>query len=125
MSTLQPEVPTKAIRALRLRLQTVKKYLEPLLSKPLTETYTKLPLAERCEFEILLSYALNTLYYIYLRTQGSDPQSHDVMTELARIQDYIMKIKVLRGEGPKRKNQLLYMRLCLLMIIDSHTQGRQ
>ncbi|KAF1798008.1 hypothetical protein FB192DRAFT_1254111, partial [Mucor lusitanicus] len=76
------DIPKKAVRALKVRLQVVKKHLEPLLSKPINDVFSKLPVDQRYELEVLLSYSLNTLYYIYLRTQGSDPQKHEVVNEL-------------------------------------------
>ncbi|KAI9485933.1 MAG: hypothetical protein EXX96DRAFT_475029 [Benjaminiella poitrasii] len=82
MEATQPEIPKKAARALKVRLQVVKKHLEPLLEKPLNEIYTKLPVTERYELQVLLTYSLNTLFYINLRTNGSDPQKHEVMNEL-------------------------------------------
>lgn len=63
MDTVNQEIPKKAVRALRSRLHVVKKHLEPIFAKPLSEIYTKLPIAERYELEVLLSYSLNTLYY--------------------------------------------------------------
>lgn len=57
------EVPKKAVRALRSRLQTVKNHLEPILSRPLSEINAKLSMTERYELQVLLSYSLNTLYY--------------------------------------------------------------
>lgn len=60
---VQAQIPKKAVRSLKARLQVVKKHLEPLLSKPLNEIYTKLPLEERYELQVMLSYSLNTLYY--------------------------------------------------------------
>ncbi|GAA5795021.1 hypothetical protein HPULCUR_000372 [Helicostylum pulchrum] len=101
MDTVNQEIPKKAVRALRSRLHVVKKHLEPIFAKPLSEIYTKLPIAERYELEVLLSYSLNTLYYIYLRTQGSDPNQHDVMKELVRVQAYIKKLKRVQGKEDK------------------------
>lgn len=100
------EVPKKAVRALRSRLQTVKNHLEPILSRPLSEINAKLSMTERYELQVLLSYSLNTLYYIYLRSSGSDPQKHDVMKELQRVQTYIKKLKVHQGKGPKPNMRL-------------------
>lgn len=106
VSTAQQDIPKKAVRALRSRLNVVKKHLEPIFAKPLSDVYTKLPVSQRYELEVLLSYSLNTLYYsmysqfarsfysftfitndlvfilVYLRTQGSDPNKHEVMKEL-------------------------------------------
>lgn len=66
--TMDPEtpsidIPKKAVRALKVRLQVVKKHLEPLLSKPINDVFSKLPVDQRYELEVLLSYSLNSLYY--------------------------------------------------------------
>lgn len=57
------DIPKKAVRALKVRLQVVKKHLEPLLSKPINDVFSKLPVDQRYELEVLLSYSLNSLYY--------------------------------------------------------------
>lgn len=68
METVKQDIPKKAVRALRARLHVVKKHLEPIFEKPLSEIYSKLPLSERYELEVLLTYSLNTLYYsMYLQ----------------------------------------------------------
>ncbi|KAI8874553.1 hypothetical protein K501DRAFT_195627 [Backusella circina FSU 941] len=100
------QIPNKAAKALRARLAVVKRHLEPLLNRPISELYNKLSITERCELEVLLAYSLNTLYYIYMRTQGVDPQDHAVMKELVRIKEYIDKIKIAEGRGPKRTMQV-------------------
>jgi exosome complex protein LRP1 len=64
MSTaVQEDVHKKAAKALRVRLNNVKKHLEPLFERPISEIYTKLSVVERYELELLLSYSLNTIYY--------------------------------------------------------------
>ncbi|KAK4511721.1 Protein kish [Mucor velutinosus] len=95
------DIPKKAVRALKVRLQVVKKHLEPLLSKPINDVFSKLSVNQRYELEVLLSYSLNSLYYIYLRTQGSDPQKHEVVNELLRVQQYIQKLKKAQGKEAK------------------------
>ncbi|OBZ84560.1 Nuclear nucleic acid-binding protein C1D, partial [Choanephora cucurbitarum] len=95
------QIPKKAVRALRSRLQVVKKHLDPLLARPINDVFSKLSLNERYELEVLLSYSLNTLFYIYMRTQGTDPQKHVVMKELARVQQYIQKLKKAVGKEEK------------------------
>lgn len=63
METPSIDIPKKALRALKARLHVVKKHLEPLLSKPINDVYSKLPVDQRYELEVLLSYSLNSLYY--------------------------------------------------------------
>lgn len=106
ITTAQQDIPKKAVRALRSRLNVVKKHLEPIFAKPLSDVYTKLPVSQRYELEVLLSYSLNTLYYIYLRTQGSDPNKHEVMKELVRVQTYIKKLKRAQGKEDKPSMKL-------------------
>lgn len=57
------DIPKKAVRALKVRLQVVKKHLEPILSRPINDVFSKLPVDQRYELEVLLSYSLNSLYY--------------------------------------------------------------
>ncbi|CEP11226.1 hypothetical protein [Parasitella parasitica] len=63
------DIPKKAVRALKTRLQVVKKHLEPILSRPISD--------------------------------GSDPQKHEVMSELVRVQQYIQKLKKAQGKQAK------------------------
>ncbi|KAI8144613.1 hypothetical protein BJV82DRAFT_490569, partial [Fennellomyces sp. T-0311] len=75
-------IAKKAVKALKSRIDLVQKHLDPILAGPLSETYGKLPVNEKAQFEVLLSFTLNTLYYIYLRTQGTNPLDHEVTNEL-------------------------------------------
>ncbi|KAG0167925.1 hypothetical protein DFQ28_004696 [Apophysomyces sp. BC1034] len=98
---MEDEVPKKAVKALKARLDLVERHLEPLLSRPLTESYGRLPVNEKCQFEVLLCYAINTLFFMYMKTQGQDPQNHEVMKELERVKVYVDRIKRAEGKGPK------------------------
>lgn len=68
---------------------------------------------------------------MYIRTQGQDPQAHDVFKELKRVQQYIEKIKVAEGRGPKRKLNTPCTRYSILnnlylatMKLDKEAAGR-
>ncbi|KAI8377770.1 uncharacterized protein BYT42DRAFT_571615 [Radiomyces spectabilis] len=101
MDSSEDQKAKKAARALRARIDTIERHLEPLFSKNLSETYSKLSLNERCEFEVVLSYAINSLFFIYMKIKGHDPKDHEVMVELARVKQYVAKIKKAEGKGPK------------------------
>lgn len=47
----------------------------------------------RARLHISLCYAVNTLFCMYLRTQGVDPSTHPVADELARIQEAFMRMR--------------------------------
>jgi len=42
-----------------------------------------------------MAYTINTLFYVYLKTQGVSPTNHPVKQELERIKLYIKKMKEL------------------------------
>ena len=48
---------------------------------------------EAAEVQLALAYAVNALFFTYLKTQGIDPQTHPVKEELARVKGYMKKLK--------------------------------
>lgn len=48
---------------------------------------------DKVNYDLFLSYTLNTLYWIYLRTKGIDPNKSDIKNELNRVRDYMIKAK--------------------------------
>lgn len=47
----------------------------------------------RARMHISLAYAVNTLFCMYLRTQGVDPATHPVSDEIGRVQDAFMQMR--------------------------------
>ncbi|KAI7872774.1 hypothetical protein BDF14DRAFT_1716766 [Spinellus fusiger] len=82
MDPAQKDIAKKALRALSLRTELVARHLEPLLAHPIADTYSKLSAIERAQFQVLVSYAVNTLFFTYLKTQGHDVKDHQVMKEI-------------------------------------------
>ena len=58
------------------------------------------------ETQLALGYAVNALFFVYLKTQGVDPQTHPVKEELARIREYMKKLKM-SAAGKKAKEGML------------------
>ena len=48
---------------------------------------------EAAELQLSLAYAVNALFFAYLKTQGIDPQTHPVKEELGRVKGYMKKLK--------------------------------
>lgn len=70
--------------------------IEKLLENALNPDYIardKLNTKEKVDYDIFMAYTLNTLYWLYLRTKGLDPNKHDVKNELNRVKDYMIKAK--------------------------------
>ncbi|KAJ9587619.1 hypothetical protein L9F63_018940 [Diploptera punctata] len=58
-----------------------------------SNVYDKLSLDDKVKYDLFLSYSLNTLFWMYLRTQGVDPLKHPVKNEIDRIREYNVKTK--------------------------------
>ncbi|KAF9330473.1 hypothetical protein BG006_006553 [Podila minutissima] len=75
----------------------------PLFATPssLSETLAKLDIEKRCQLELMIGYAINTLAFINLKTNGTAPNTHPVMHELKRIKQYTEKLRhVTQGNKP-------------------------
>ncbi|KAF9383152.1 hypothetical protein CPB97_006723 [Podila verticillata] len=75
----------------------------PLFATPssLSETLAKLDIEKRCQLELMIGYAINTLAFINLKTNGTAPNTHPVMHELRRIKQYTEKLRqVTQGNKP-------------------------
>ncbi|KAF8470166.1 Sas10/Utp3/C1D family-domain-containing protein [Kalaharituber pfeilii] len=67
--------------------------IDPLLSTPLSATASKLPVVDQAKLYVLHVYALESLLFSYLRLNGIKAKDHPIMRELARVRQYVTKIK--------------------------------
>ncbi|PMD57505.1 uncharacterized protein K444DRAFT_665062 [Hyaloscypha bicolor E] len=68
--------------------------LSPLLKAALSETSTKLPLLDKAKLYVLVTYAIESMLFSYLRLNGVKAREHPVFIELTRVKQYFDKIKV-------------------------------
>ncbi|KAL7421730.1 hypothetical protein Q5752_003501 [Cryptotrichosporon argae] len=87
------EDPSVALNKLTAALNGIEAGLVSLTSVPLDETRGALPSLDRAKLDVLLAYTINDLIWMYLRTRGVEPDTHDVTRELDRIKTYYAKIK--------------------------------
>ncbi|GAA5937145.1 Sas10/Utp3/C1D family protein [Sporobolomyces koalae] len=69
--------------------------LEPLLQTPFADLVAQHqddPLA-KAKLNVLVSYAVHDLIWVYLKTSGVDPTNHPVMQEIERLKGYFVKLK--------------------------------
>ena len=83
-------------------LSTLEKELEPLLSTPWEQLTSKLEPMEKAKLNLMIAYVANSLFYVFLKTQGKSTADHPVTDELARIKDYMGNLKEL-GPGAAKK----------------------
>ncbi|KAA8645659.1 hypothetical protein EYZ11_002482 [Aspergillus tanneri] len=76
--------------------------LGPLLNTAITETSKKLPVLDKAKYHVLVTYALESLIFSYLRLNGVKAKDHPVFRELTRVKQYFEKIKALETEPEQR-----------------------
>lgn len=59
--------------------------IETLLESQIVIDYTSLSVEEKIKHDLLNVFALNSLYWMYLRLDGTDPATHNIKRELDRI----------------------------------------
>ncbi|KAL6044299.1 DNA-binding protein c1d [Balamuthia mandrillaris] len=90
------EIPLEVystVEALEQTVQTLQELVGSFLRATQEDVHAGLSEVERAKLHVMLSYTLNSLYYVYLKTQGVSPQGHPVKAELDRVKSYIQKVK--------------------------------
>ena len=87
------------VEAFERALGAVEEKLSPLLSEAPEDVRARLSPLEHAKLELTLAYAMNSLFWMYLATQGKKPSEHPVRAEMARIKEYMQKIKRLENEN--------------------------
>ncbi|EGC30095.1 hypothetical protein DICPUDRAFT_158214 [Dictyostelium purpureum] len=80
-------------------LDKLESQLESFFKVPLKEHQQSLSPIESAKLNITIAYALNSLFFMYLQTQGVSPHDHQVKTELDRIKPYVQKLKTLSNNN--------------------------
>merc|ERR1712130_50142 len=89
------------------RLADIEAHLDPLLKhKDIDNVSHEVSDLESAKLSVAIAYALDTLYYIYLRTNGTEIKSHPVRKELERVKKYIEKIKTVSNPTEVQKLKL-------------------
>ncbi|XP_064366221.1 nuclear nucleic acid-binding protein C1D isoform X1 [Dromaius novaehollandiae] len=81
------------LAAFERSLVTVDEMLETMMSVSRSELLQKLEPLEQAKLDLVSAYALNSMFWVYLATQGINPKEHPVKQELERIRTYMNKVK--------------------------------
>uniref|UniRef100_A0A452SKH3 Nuclear nucleic acid-binding protein C1D n=1 Tax=Ursus americanus TaxID=9643 RepID=A0A452SKH3_URSAM len=57
------------------------------------EVVAKLDPLEQAKVDLVSAYTLNSMFWVYLATQGVNPKEHPVKQELERIRVYMNRVK--------------------------------
>ncbi|KAG9229160.1 Sas10/Utp3/C1D family-domain-containing protein [Amylocarpus encephaloides] len=75
--------------------------LGPLIKTALSETTSKLPLLDKAKLFVLVTYAIESVLFSYLRLNGVNAREHPVFIELTRVKQYFDKIKSTEPAAPR------------------------
>lgn len=78
--------------------------LDPLVKTALSETTSKLPLLDKAKLYVLITYAIESILFSYLRLHGVKARQHPVFTELNRVKQYFEKVKLAENPTEQRAN---------------------
>jgi exosome complex protein LRP1 len=92
-TAILPEEIQSCLDSFQASLDQVQTALEPFLNKNLADIAADMPPAEKAKLQLLLAYSCNALFYMYLKTQGTNVQQHPVTSELNRVKEYFAKLK--------------------------------
>lgn len=87
--------PSQTLSELSSSLSRLESSLEPLLAIPLDQLVHDAeldPLAQ-ARLQVLASYVVHDLVWVYLKTAGVEPAAHPVMEEIERLKGYFGKLK--------------------------------
>ncbi|PSS12464.1 hypothetical protein M430DRAFT_72711, partial [Amorphotheca resinae ATCC 22711] len=85
-------------------IDNLEESLAPLVKTALSETASKLPLLDKAKLYVLVTYAIESILFSYLRLNGVQARAHPVFTELTRVKQYFEKIKLVENPVGKREN---------------------
>jgi len=80
--------------------------LASLINTALSASTSKLPLLDKAKLYTLVTYAIESLLFSYLRLNGLDAKTHPVFAELTRVKQYFEKIKTAETSHVKRNATL-------------------
>lgn len=96
----------QTITELNSSLDGIETNLAPFLGRPLKDMVEELPPLEAAKLYVVGACAINTLFYIYLKTQGVDPATHPVKEEMERVKAYFKKVQAVSVEQTKQESNI-------------------
>ncbi|XP_018422445.1 PREDICTED: nuclear nucleic acid-binding protein C1D [Nanorana parkeri] len=90
------EYPTEIheyLLAFEKSVGSVDEMLTKMMSVSRSELLQKLDPVEQAKLDLVSAYTLNSLFWVYLVTQGINPKEHPVKDELERIRSYMNRVK--------------------------------
>ncbi|GAA5986316.1 hypothetical protein JCM10908_003701 [Rhodotorula pacifica] len=93
--------PSATLAQLSTSLTALEQALDPLLATPLEQhlEQNSLDPLVQARAQVLASYVVHDLVWVYLKAAGVEPAAHPVMQEIERLKGYFGKLKAAQNGG--------------------------
>ncbi|XP_075412162.1 nuclear nucleic acid-binding protein C1D [Tenrec ecaudatus] len=81
------------LSAFETSIGAVEEMLKTMMSVSRNELLQKLDPLEQAKVDLVSAYTLNSMFWVYLATQGVNPKEHPVKQELERIREHMNRVK--------------------------------
>mmetsp|Transcript_35679 Transcript_35679/g.71530 ORF Transcript_35679/g.71530 Transcript_35679/m.71530 type:complete len:122 (-) Transcript_35679:1664-2029(-) len=88
-----PQEVAAQIKEVRQALDELESELIPILETPWDVLVAKLDPGSKAKLTLMIAYAADSLFFMYLKTQGIATEDHPITEELTRIRTYMGKLK--------------------------------
>ena len=96
-----PKEMVEQLKTFHQTLVNVENIMQPLLETPLSESQENLTPLEKAKVDLVSLYAVNSLFWEYLKVHGKNPSDHGIKDELERIRENMNKAREI-SDRPKR-----------------------
>ena len=91
-----PEELLDVVKNFHGSITDLKSQLELMTSQPRTDLYEKLDPMGRATMDLMSAYAINSLFWMLLKTMGVNPAESNVKQELGRVQEAMKRCKEIK-----------------------------
>lgn len=97
------------VENLQANIDELESLINPILNKDLSSAGITAEIpdpVQQASFYALLAYTQQALIFSYLKSQGVDTSSHDIMKQLERVKLYMNKVNRLKSEPVASKSKV-------------------
>ena len=98
-----PEELTDVVKNFHVSLNDMKTQLDLLTSVPRSDLYDKLDPMGRATMDLTSAYAINSLFWMLLKTMGVNPAETNVKQELDRVKEAMKRCKEIKDREKRGK----------------------
>mmetsp|Transcript_28722 Transcript_28722/g.45034 ORF Transcript_28722/g.45034 Transcript_28722/m.45034 type:complete len:149 (-) Transcript_28722:1442-1888(-) len=93
MASELPADMDSRLTALEEAMTKLEQELEPALNTNWDTLTGDLEALDKAKLNLMIAYAADSLFFLYLKTQGQDPTQHPISEEVERVKSYLVKLK--------------------------------